>query len=204
MNKIVTEYQYFGCINLHSVLFKNTNVFFDKFEHFQKMSFRNRCIVAGSNGLINLTVPVVGGRNTKQLMKDVKINYMENWQQQHWRTIVSCYARSPFFEFYQDELEILLKKQYTYLCDLNAQTFTWINKQLRNNYTVSATDSYIKNYPPDTEDARNRWLPNNYARNNHIKSQQVFETKNGFHPNLSILDLLFCEGANSKNLLINI
>ncbi|MBA2748463.1 MAG: WbqC family protein, partial [Tatlockia sp.] len=33
---------------------------------------------------------------------------------------------------------------------------------------------------------------------------QVFEDRLGFQPNLSILDLLFCEGPNAINLLTSI
>jgi hypothetical protein len=37
-----------------------------------------------------------------------------------------------------------------------------------------------------------------------VTYNQVFDDKNGFLPNLSILDLLFNEGSHSKQVLLNI
>src|SRR5580658_7890826 len=112
---LLTEYQYFPAISLYSALNKNTNVIFEQYEHYQKMSFRNRCIISGANGRIHLSVPLAFGREQKTLTREVKILASSDWQKSHWKTIVSCYNRSPWFEFYRNELEALYKKQFIFL-----------------------------------------------------------------------------------------
>jgi hypothetical protein len=92
------------------------------------MSFRNRCQIVGAEGVIDLSIPLVRGRDQKALMKDVRISSAQPWQSQHWKTIVSCYSRSPWFEFYRDELEGLYRKQWNFLLDWNLVCFEWTQR----------------------------------------------------------------------------
>ncbi|MES1224575.1 MAG: WbqC family protein [Bacteroidota bacterium] len=52
-------------------------------------------------------------------------------------------------------------------------------------------------------DFRNRLLPKNYVQFDGVTYRQLFEERTGFLPNLSILDLLFCEGKKANELLYN-
>ncbi len=166
------------------------------------MSFRNRCMVAGSNGVVNLSVPLEKGRGQKELMKDVRISHSANWQLQHWRTIESCYSRSPFFEFYRDAVWGLLEKKETFLLDLDLSILEWLKSVLKMQYSLSLTDTYLKEHPPEVIDLRNTEFPKNYQdRLPDLRYTQVFEDRIGFVPNLSILDLLFCYGPSAKPLL---
>ncbi|MFW1373579.1 WbqC family protein, partial [Vibrio parahaemolyticus] len=54
-------------------------------------------------------------RDKKNITKDIKISYRDNWVQQHIRTLESIYNRAPFFEYYQDELKALLKRKPVFL-----------------------------------------------------------------------------------------
>src|SRR5471030_1767343 len=111
-SKIIIENQYFMNIDCIYQLFKFSNVEIEQYECYQKMSFRNRCMMAGANGLIQLSVPLENGRGQKCPVRDVRINYAENWQKQHWRTLFSCYGNAPFFEFYRDWLEAFYQKEF--------------------------------------------------------------------------------------------
>ena len=82
---IIIDNQYFGTINYINTLFQFSNIQIEQYESYQKMSFRNRCVVAGSNGPVNLSVPLEKGRGQKVLMKDVRISHSANWRVQHWR-----------------------------------------------------------------------------------------------------------------------
>lgn len=202
MNKFIVEYQYFGAINYINTLFQFSNIEFEVCESFQKMSFRNRMVLAGSNGLVNLSVPLEKGRDQKQLLKDVRISYSLPWQQQHWRTIESCYNRSPFYEYYRDWLEGLYQRRPVFLLDLNREIMEWLVKQLKLTARFGETAVFEPVYPIDITDYRNRWLPRNFQENQPIiRYRQVFEDRIGFQPNLSILDLLFCEGPAARLLL---
>ena len=201
-NKIVIENQYFSCVNYYSSLFVHSDIKIEACEHYRKMSFRNRCVVAGSNGLINLSVPLENGRDQKGMIKEIRIDNWDKWQRQHWHTIFSCYGNSPFFEFYGDEVEKLFLKKFDYLFDLNMEMLNWLTKTIKLPGQISLTDTFCKSYPSEVDDARNRWLPKNFQQEkNPIRYTQVFEEKIKFQPNLSILDLLFCEGPQTAFIL---
>jgi len=203
MDKLIIEYQYFGSINYIKTLFQFSHIEFEVCETFQKMSFRNRMVLTGSNGLVNLSVPLEKGRDQKQLLKDVRISYSLPWQQQHWRTIESCYNRSPFYEYYRDWLESFYQRRPVFLLDLNREIADWLVKHLKPGTTLGETTAFLADYPEPVTDYRNRWLPRNFQdeEEQEIRYRQVFEDRIGFQKNLSMLDLLFCEGPLARNLL---
>ena len=170
---------------------------FEQYEHFQKMSFRNRCTLLGANGKIDLSIPLIGGRSQKTLVKDVLIDNKENWRARHWKTITSCYNKSPWFDFYRHELEQLYSSKPELLIDWNTACFKWICDKMSITIPWSLTGSYIKNYDPaEVKDWRNHLLPStiNDLYPSPKRYPQVFEDRFGFVPNLSILDYLFCMG----------
>lgn len=175
----------------------------EKYDNFKKISFRNRYIIAGANGIQNLTVPIAGGREQKALMKDIKIDNSTNWQTKHWRSLVSAYNKAPFFEFYSEDVKALLFSKEKFLFSFNMEILKWICKTLKIKATIGFTESYVKNYI-DKTDLRNCILPKNFQENcgnQSLHYAQVFEDRLGFLPNLSILDLLFCQGPNAAFLL---
>jgi hypothetical protein len=199
--KLIIESQYFSPVILFKSSFNFSNIVFDQYESYQKMSFRNRCLIAGANGVIALSIPLAEGRDQKKLMKDVRISGSQDWQKKHWKTIVSCYNKSPWFEYYKEELLAVYAKPSAFLIDWNMDCFEWIIKALGVRLAHTCTKAFEKEYGHDTKDCRNKILPKNYSDLGQIIYRQVFEERNGFFPNLSILDLLFCEGKNAKDLL---
>lgn len=198
---LITDLQYFPSVNFFRISSEFSNIVFEQYETYQKMSFRNRCQIAGGEGIINLNIPLEGGRDQKTLMKDVRIAGAQPWQAQHWKTIVSCYSRSPWFEFYRDDMEGLYKTRYERLMDFNGACFDWVLKKLRLSVTVSLTESYATGYVPEEGvDMRGRFSPRNRevsGEGSPVRYRQVFEERTGFIPGLSILDLLFCEGKEA-------
>ena len=95
--ELLVESQYFPPVTLISALSSIKYIDFESYETYQKGGFRNRCEVIGSNGLVQLVIPLVGGRTQKRLIRDVKIDYKEDWPKSHFRTLLSCYNRSAFF-----------------------------------------------------------------------------------------------------------
>src|ERR1700676_1263795 len=107
---IVSELQYFPPITFFTTLYKETYIYLDIYEVYRKMSFRNRCMVAGAQGIISLSVPLSAGRNQQLPVNEVLISDSENWQLRHFKSLRSAYNRSPFFEYYQDELAAHFQK----------------------------------------------------------------------------------------------
>lgn len=199
------DLQYFGCIDLYKLSCKKSNIIFESCETFQKMSFRNRCVIAGANGLLHLSIPLINGREQATPIREVRICYNDKWQMKHWRAITSAYGRSPFFEYYEKELEAFYDKQYEFLFDWNWDLISWVINKLSLNLQLVLTDHYQKNYSSESGilDFRNHWLPKNFQQKNPeiARYKQVFEDRIGFQNNLCIIDLLFCEGPNAINYL---
>ena len=204
-NCLFIENQYFPIVNWFKYSFGKKYIVLPSCEMYQKMSFRNRTVICGSNGLIHLSVPIEKGRNQKLPFKEVKISYRENWQLNHWRSIVSCYGKSPFFSFYEYELQKFFTGKQVFLFDLNLEIVEWLKGVLKMPAEIVVDDGGLT-ARGDTkcDNMTNRWLPKNFQEGeNEIKYVQVFEDRIGFQPNLSILDLLFNTGVEAGALLKN-
>jgi hypothetical protein len=174
-------------------------IILDKAEHFEKMSYRNKYYITGANGPITLSIPLTDGREQRKAMQDVQICNKDRWQVQHWRTLVSVYKRSPYFDFYEPDLEPLFHTTYERLIDFDLASVEWLKKQLKLKCNIEFAGSYIKNYE-DAADMRNM-KRSKEDTTNAPRYYQLFEERNGFLSNLSMLDLLFSEGPGAIGLL---
>lgn len=161
------------------------------------MGFMNRCTVLGGNGPIILTVPLAGGRNQRTVFREVKIRESEQWQSRHWKTIMSCYNKSPWFEYYAGELEALYQKPFTFLLDWNVACFSWIADKMSITTTWRLSERYQEKYSEGEHvDVRGKVKPATLVDlfGQPKEYPQVFGDRFGFVPGLSILDYLFCAG----------
>ena len=135
-------------------------------------------------------------------MKDVRISNLENWQALHWKTLTSAYRRSPWFEYFESDLEALYEKKFDFLLDWNMACLEWANSALGISPEITLTDRFEKTYDPASGivDKRDHLQPGQVPEGSPVYAQ-VFGERTGFVPNLSILDLLFCEGKRAVELL---
>lgn len=194
---IVSPYLTFPNISWWMQVVRANELILDSAEHYNKMSYRNRYRIGGSNNSILLTIPLENGREQRTAMKDVRVYDKERWQVHHWRTLVSVYKRSPFFEFYEPMLQPLFQQEFSHLVDFNEKALTWTMKQLKFSIPVRRAEEYLKEYSEDVIDFR-RGIPEPQSFSTYY---QVFEDRIGFQPNLSILDLLFSEGPAARRFL---
>lgn len=191
---------YFSPISQYSEIVKKDEIVFEMEDNFQKQSYRNRCYIYNSYGKQLLTIPVK--HPTKEGRKKTKDTLIENnvaWQDQHFKSIQIAYRSSPFFEFFEDDLAPIFEKKYTYLQDLNIDTFLFIQDALQLEVKFSKTETFAT---ADIKDdfrilADRKHQPKKIVE----KYIQMFDDKHGFIPNLSILDLLFMEGPNTFSYL---
>jgi hypothetical protein len=245
---VLTECQYFPSVILFKKVIEFSNVEFDIYDIYRKMSFRNRCTIAGGGGPVNLSIPLVDGRNQRKPLKEVRIDNKTGWQGQHWKTITSCYNRSPWFEFYKHDLENLYLQPADWLQDWNRKCWDWVVAKLGLEIQTRWSEGPIEvsrvgmptgsgetkkdameatgigilpgngatnNKPAEAGvepgnaeksgylDWRNKLIPRTLSKEfpEPIRYRQVFEDRLGFLPHLSILDLLFCEGRRTVEIL---
>jgi len=197
---------YFAPIQYYSKLLQCDLVVIERHENFNKQSYRNRCTIYSANGLLDLVVPIVKPDKSKILITEVEISYDTLWQKQHFKAIESAYRRSPFYEYYMDDLMVFFNTPYRYLYELNMQIIRKICDLIKIPFRLQESQFYIKPGEGIT-DQRNNIHPK--VNRQHAdpafvppRYTQVFSGKLGFKPNLSILDLLFNTGPEAKELLV--
>jgi hypothetical protein len=200
--KAVLPSVYFGNIRYFRILSQSDAVVLDVAEHFEKQTFRNRCEIMAANGSLDLIVPVKKDIQPKRVMKDLRISNQENWQRQHWRSLQSAYKAAPYFEFYEHHLQSIFEKRYEFLLDLNMDCLHLCMRFLELNSPTELSAEYLAEYA-DAKDYRASFDPKKPAEEiNFSPYTQVFETKHGFVPNKSILDLLFNTGPEAVSYLV--
>jgi len=197
------DLQYLPSLEFFAVLLSYENIVFEVEEHFIKQTYRNRCNILAANGVEKLSVPVIGGRK-KIKVKDITIDHTQRWQKDHWRAIKSAYGRAPFYEFFAEYFEPFFLKQEKYLVDLNLGLLTKCLELLQTKINFSFSETYQKE-PLDskTDDLRSVVHPKVSFKNNSLYSPVAYPQVFGknFVANLSVIDLLFCEGPNAKSLV---
>ena len=189
---------YFSPISQYQALLNSNSITFEVEDNYQKQTYRNRCYIYGANGKQLLNIPVSIPKSTKKTKsKDILVEN-SNWQKQHYKSLEAAYNHSPFFEFYKDDLQKLFSKKYTYLLDVNLDSFAFIMEalELSKEYSLSKVYEETK-----LNDFRNLADSKKKVEISSIPYIQMFDQKFGFLKNLSILDLLFMEGPNSINFL---
>ena len=198
----IVHLEFFPSIKEIILFEKLRNVSIDIYENFPKQTFRNRAVVMSSQGLLNIIVPTKNNGLKKTLMKDIEISYSERWNVEAWRTIFSCYGKSPFFIYYEDKVREILFKQYKYLIDLNLETFLFLQKAMNLKCCLNITSHYIDRIE---NNYRDMLLPKNRVADGAdlMPYYQCFETKFEFQTNLSSLDLLFNLGNEANDYIRN-
>ena len=198
--KIVLHPTYFPNIAHFVAMVNAEEVILEMEDNFLKQTYRNRTYIYGANGKLGLNIPVIHSQKNRQKYKDVKIYNHDNWQSLHWKSILSAYRTSPFFEYYEDELQPLFMKNAGFILDHNLNCLETICDCLQLELNYSKTDTFEKTLK-DKTDYRQLVNAKKEPNYNFEKYTQVFSAKHGFIPNLSILDLLFNEGPNAVNYL---
>ena len=187
--------EYFAQINAYK-----PHILIEREEHFPKQTYRNRAHVHSPDGVLVLTVPVSKGSKNHTVIKDVKINYDFAWQRLHWLSLQACYRSSAYFEYYEDDFAPFYHQKFDYLCDYNELQLKFILKALKLKIDYRFTETYHTAYTGLTD---LRLSISHKKESAYIQKPyyQVFEERNGFLKNMSIIDLLFNQGPQALNYL---
>ena len=131
---------YCGPVQWYQKLYRSDLVLMECHETFQKQTYRNRCVIATTNGPQTLTVPVE--RGTSPFIRDIRISNHGNWRHQHWHALMSAYNESPFFDYYQDDFRPFFEQQYNFLYDFNTEICQKVCELIDIQPNIRETTSY--------------------------------------------------------------
>lgn len=163
----------------------------DTGEHFIKRSQRNRAVILSANGPLPLTVNVEHANTPRRPMRDVRIAYSKRWQHQHWVSIVSAYRSAPYFDYYAQRIEPFYRRQWRYLLDYNMEYTEALLQMLGVSRTLRVSDVYVEAAAGDIDLRPRHNEGPAVAAEPYI---QVFADRMPFVADLSVLDLILCEG----------
>ncbi len=202
-DKAILSTAYLGPVQYFTKFLVYDKIWIEAEENYQKQSYRNRCEILTSNGKLALSIPVTKDK-PKTKTKDIRIDYSVDWQKDHWNAIESAYSASPFFEFFVDDFLPFFQQKYTFLLDFNTRLLEMLLNHLEIDVKIEFTDNF-EHKPEGFVDLRNTIHPKVSVKDPEFSPYpyyQVFYDRFEFVPNLSIIDLLFCEGPNAENILV--
>ena len=124
---------------------------------------------------------------------EVSIQYENNWQKDHWKSLEASYRSSPFFEFYEDNFYPFYHQKFEKLMDFNVDLIQTILLLIGAEVLILLKEKPTKEFT-DLIIAKRK-------KKEHPHYQQVFQSKYGFLNDLSVMDLLFNLGPMTLDYL---
>jgi hypothetical protein len=186
---------------------------------------RNRIKLLNGNS-IWLSIPVKNAGRFGQLINEVEIDNSQRWREKHKNTLLLNYKKAPCFDFLFPELEALLDKDWRRLVDFNIAFINLCAEKLEINTPLYiASGLGISGVSTNLIlDICGKTSSNSYLHGKHSLDYVDFELMRGsgiknyiqdfnavpytqltdpFEPNLSILDIIFNRGADTRDILLN-
>jgi hypothetical protein len=200
---------YLPPISYMALLCAAGEVYIEAQENYIKSTYRNRCEIIGANGVIDLSIPLIGGRDHHQLYRDTRIAYTNHWQHRHYMSILSCYGSAPFFEHYMPYLQPFYTQTFEHLFEYNEQLLQLLLRLMKLETKIHFTQEYDKE-PVGKTDLRDSFKPAK-SINEIIVGEEKWQLSEAPYirvfdqadatGNISCLDLLFNEGPQAVSIL---
>lgn len=205
MNKLYLGSAYWAPVSYYTAMYRHGGAVIEQHDAYMKQTYRNRCTIIGAQGVQVLTVPIEKPA-PRMLMRDIRISDHGNWRHLHRSAIASAYGSSPFYEYYADDINHFYEQRYDYLIDYNCAQIDCVCNWLGIKLDILLSDSYLSAACDVITDLREAIHPKHpdmallmpYASKEYY---QVFASRHGFVPELSILDLL-CNMGNESLLIL--
>lgn len=190
---IILPSVYYGSTEYWAALVKGgEDVVIDLGEHYVKRSERNRTEIMTSGGVMQLSVQLAHANRPRQPMRSMRVDYSKRWQHQHIEAMRSAYRSSPYYDYYAERFEPLYERRWESLVELNMATMERVCSILKV-AVPRVSESYVEAAADDI-DLRKKNIEPHFVVEPYI---QVFSDRFEFTPNLSIYDLIMCEGPEA-------
>ena len=209
----------------NKLLLSDTYVVFDDVQFPRGKDYANRNQIKTNNGKMWLTASVLGKKDLKP-WNQIEINN-NGWKEKHLNNIESFYKKTPYFKSYFLFLKRIYENDHKLLLDLNLDLIVFflgcldkipniiLSSDIKTELTGLDKILYIlKNqnatkYISGDGEGSKRYIDEQLFKDNNIelmwqnyKHPTYKQLYGEFIPYLSILDLLFNEGPNSKNIIL--
>jgi hypothetical protein len=200
---LVIELHYLPSIAYFSYLSVFEKAIIDLSDPYIKQTYRNRCKISGANKVEYLIIPVKKSNEKKSF--EIEIDYSQKWLNNHLRSLQSAYGKAPFFEYYAEGIFKVYRQQPRLLAELNKNLLTKCLEMLELQMEVEFSYDFHKSAQNEVYNAKNVIHPKKSLYKDPIfqpkKYFQVFGKD--FEENLSVIDLIFCEGPRALEILKN-
>lgn len=200
MKSIAIDLHYLPNLEFFAAIESASEILIFPQDLYQRQSYLNRTQIQLANKVETISVPVQG-RRPRICLQEVLIDYTQKWQSIHLKGIQSAYGKAPFFEFFYPYFESVINKKPVSLWVLNLQMLTVCLKLLQSSAKLVISDS-------DTNLARSLDLRKIINLKSSFRERSFYQPIPynqlfgfEFEPNLSIIDLLFCEGPAAKKII---
>ena len=205
------------------VLLSDIYVILDRAQFEFDITNRNK-IITPEGSWSRITVPIKKGQKFFEV-RNVEINNDQSWAEKNWDLICKSYDNSPFFDLYKATLNSVFKKKWNLIFDLNFYTLKkvieWLNiktkiifdseldvtgkssEHLLNICKKLGATKYLSG-PGGSDYLNEKIFEQNKIKVEYQKYDPIVYPQKyakSFIPNLSILDLLFNMGSDSKKLI---
>ena len=196
---ILIQLQYAAPVDQLAILAMDIPVFIESQENYQKQSYRNRCHILTSQGILPLVIPVVHQQGLPIFIQEAKIDNKRPWAIQHWRSLISGYNKSPYFAYYKHYFEGLYLNPPELLFDFNMQVLEIFCKIVK--LELPQLNTSWEDTTSQHKDLRSMFHPKQHHEIPALPYYQTFETETGYIENLSAFDLIFNEGPEAGEYL---
>lgn len=200
---LVIELHYLPSIAYFSYLSVFEKAIIDLSDPYTKQTYRNRCRISGANKVEDLIIPIK--KSNEKKFFEIEIDYSQKWLNNHLRSLQSAYGKAPFFEYYAEDIFKVYRQQPRLLAELNKNLLTKCLEMLELQIEVEFSYDFHKSAQNEAFNAKNVIHPKKSLYKDPIfrpkKYFQVFGKD--FEENLSVIDLIFCEGPRALEILKN-
>lgn len=113
----------------HKISLADVFVSFDATQYEPK-TWTNRAQVKTADGPLMLSVPVLRKGYREKPMYELRINDQPPWRRKHWQTITNAYGKAPHFDELAPFFEELYEREWETLADLNEHVIRWVLDRL--------------------------------------------------------------------------
>lgn len=193
--KAVFSSRYAGSVDYYAAMLRYSCVAIDLTEAFDKLhKHLNRMAIVGTNGCQQLSASLKKP-NRAMTVGEVELSTHGNWRHTHWGALFSAYGRTPFFDYFADDLlKIYHDESITGIASLNMAIHAAVVDFLALDIETVAIDGNSAQTDSYGIDLRDGAFTDTTAV---APYYQIWSSKFGFQSRQSILDLLFNVGREA-------